>query len=137
MTLLEVLVGVAILAALATLAMPMLRPKPDANLDLAVRQVVAQLRGARSEALRSGRSAEITVDPSTGSIGDDRLARADPPLRLALDGGLPPDGSGIVLHFHPDGSASGGGLVLSQGSRRVAVAVDWLTGRVEAREMAR
>lgn len=137
MTLLEALVGIAIVAALVTLAMPMLRPTPDASLDLAVRQVVAQLRSARSEALRHGRPAEIAVDPSTGTIGDERLARTNPPLRLSLDGGPQRDGGGAVLRFHGDGSASGGGLVLSQGPRRVAVVVDWLTGRVEAREMAR
>lgn len=139
LTLLEALVGIAIMAALATLALPMLQPKPDANLNLAVREVVAQLRAAHTGALRSGTTTEVAVDAAAGRIGDDRLARTDPPLRLAFgDGSLAREGGvADVLRFHPDGSASGGRLVLSQGARSVAVVVDWLTGRVEAREVQR
>lgn len=34
------------------------------------------------------------------------------------------------IRFNPDGSSSGGRITLADGSRRVAVGVDWLTGRV-------
>jgi general secretion pathway protein H len=34
------------------------------------------------------------------------------------------------IRFNPDGSSTGGRITLADGSRRVAVGVDWLTGRV-------
>jgi general secretion pathway protein H len=34
------------------------------------------------------------------------------------------------IRFNPDGSSSGGRIVLADGTRRIAVGVDWLTGRV-------
>jgi len=35
------------------------------------------------------------------------------------------------IRFYPDGSASGGGVLLSRDGERLAVLVDWLTGTVE------
>lgn len=40
---------------------------------------------------------------------------------------VPPQG----LVFQPDGSASGGKILLAGGGQRLLVAVDWLTGRVQ------
>jgi general secretion pathway protein H len=34
------------------------------------------------------------------------------------------------IRFNPDGSSTGGRIVLAEGERRTAVGVDWLTGRV-------
>ena len=34
------------------------------------------------------------------------------------------------IRFNPDGSSTGGRIVLADGSRKIAVGVDWLTGRV-------
>ncbi len=34
------------------------------------------------------------------------------------------------IRFNPDGSSTGGRIMLADGSRRVAIGVDWLTGRV-------
>ena len=34
------------------------------------------------------------------------------------------------IRFNPDGSSTGGRIALANGRRRIAVGVDWLTGRV-------
>ena len=34
------------------------------------------------------------------------------------------------IRFNPDGSSTGGRIALADGQRRMAVGVDWLTGRV-------
>ena len=51
------------------------------------------------------------------------------PARVAVsrdaEGRLPPP-----ITFHPDGSATGGRLVLNEDGRERVVAVDWLTGAV-------
>jgi hypothetical protein len=36
-----------------------------------------------------------------------------------------------VISFAPDGSASGGGIVLGSANRRVKIDIEWLTGRVQ------
>jgi hypothetical protein len=38
--------------------------------------------------------------------------------------------------FTPDGGSTGGSILLRAGQRRIAVEVNWLTGRVRARETA-
>jgi general secretion pathway protein H len=41
---------------------------------------------------------------------------------------------GGAIRFNPDGSSTGGRISLSDGGRRIAVGVDWLTGRVAVAE---
>jgi general secretion pathway protein H len=39
------------------------------------------------------------------------------------------------IRFNPDGSSTGGRIVLAEGTRRTAVGVDWLTGRVSVADV--
>ncbi len=39
------------------------------------------------------------------------------------------------IRFNPDGSSTGGRIALADGKRRVAVGVDWLTGRVSVADV--
>lgn len=131
LTLLEALVGLAILASLVTISAPYLRAKP-AGLEIAARQVATQLRQAQSAAIRSSRSADVVVDVAAGRVGRELLADTNPPIGLTLLTAVeqrhsPTSGS---IRFFPDGSSTGGGVTLTQGVRRVDVVVDWLTGRV-------
>ena len=47
---------------------------------------------------------------------------------------LPPalkgPGATRVIRFSPDGSATGGAVVLGGGTHRIGITVEWLTGRV-------
>jgi general secretion pathway protein H len=39
------------------------------------------------------------------------------------------------IRFNPDGSSTGGRIILAEGTRRTAVGVDWLTGRVSVADV--
>jgi len=67
----------------------------------------------------------------------DRVGAAAPrPLPVALSielltvAGERLDAGVGDIRFNPDGSSTGGRIVLADPPRRVAVGVDWLTGRI-------
>ena len=131
LTLLEALVGLAILAALVTLSVPYLRTKP-AGLEMAARQVATQLRQAQAAATRSSRPTDVFINVASGQVGREHLAPADPPVELTLFTAVEQRQSKTSgsIRFFADGSSTGGGVALTQGMRRLEVRVDWLTGRV-------
>jgi general secretion pathway protein H len=134
-TLLELMVVMALLA----LVMVMMSSAPmpgrgHAEAGAAVRQIAAALRQARSEAITQNREIAFTIDVER------RLYRAGPHGPVAL-----PVGTDIVLdtvqseqidetsgsiRFYPDGSSTGGRILLTGEHRQDAVTVSWLTGRV-------
>jgi general secretion pathway protein H len=40
-----------------------------------------------------------------------------------------------AIRFNPDGSSTGGRIVLADGNRKVAVGVEWLSGRVSVADL--
>jgi general secretion pathway protein H len=97
-------------------------------------ELASGLRLARSQAIADNRPVAFALDLAGHRyrVGGD-LPRSLP-TKLAL-GLLTVNGerrSAAIgdIRFNPDGSSSGGRIVLANGSRRVAVGVDWLTGRV-------
>jgi general secretion pathway protein H len=125
-TLLEMIIVLVILALTAGLLVgrgPLHSQRLD--LDASARSVAASLRLARSRAIAQGH-------PVTWFVG----ARG-----FSLDGAapqaLPRDVTSLAagtIGFAPDGSSSGGHVILQGGSRRVSILVDWLTGRVQLAE---
>jgi general secretion pathway protein H len=97
-------------------------------------ELASELRLARSQAIANDRPVAFALDlaghryrvgegspqslPATLSIG---LLTVDGEKRSAALGNI---------RFNPDGSSTGGRIVLADGSRRIAIGVDWLTGRV-------
>jgi general secretion pathway protein H len=138
LTLLEALVGLAILAGLVTISVPYLRSKP-AGLEIAARQVATQLRQAQSAAMRSSKPADVIIDTASGRIGRDYVAETNPPIGLTLLTAVEQrlGKTAGSIRFFPDGGSTGGGVALTQGARRVDILVDWLTGRVTMAEPAR
>lgn len=132
-TLLEMLVVMAIIAATLAVAIPALRKPPDSlRLETAARTVSSVLRLARAEAIARNREIAMEIDT------DSRLLRspATPPLRLEegllikLTLAAPEQrnrNAGAILFF-PDGTSSGGDIVLSLAQRHVTVSSNWLTG---------
>jgi hypothetical protein len=47
-----------------------------------------------------------------------------------LPGTMKGPGDTGMVRFSPDGSASGGGVLLGAGARQLKLDVEWLTGRV-------
>ena len=112
-TLLELLVVLAIAAAMTALAAPSLGRLFAANLDGEARRVVAALRDARSIALDRGNAVVISADD----------LRVDPRIELRVE----PD-SGI--RFAADGISSGGRVALRGDGGVRDIVVDWPSGRV-------
>jgi general secretion pathway protein H len=134
-TLIELVVALAVLG-FALLLVTGYRPLWSSRLALEATadEVASGLRQARSEAIADNRPVQFMVDAMghryrVGSA----LPRALPAhLSVSLltitaarrsirEGGI---------QFNPDGSSTGGRIMLADGRRRVAVGVDWLTGRV-------
>ena len=133
-TLIEVLVVLVILGL--SIALIVSRgPARSAGFDLRATagDIAQQLRIARSEAIATDRITRFTLDPADRRYETNGVAGPLLPPELALTmttvtGGAPRPLGAIT--FAPDGSSSGGRVVLVVGANAVTVVVDWLTGRV-------
>ncbi len=134
-TLMELMVVLAIMGVALILAMPMLdRLLPGLELRTDTRNLVSALREARARSI--GRNAVVTVvvDQEQGLLNvDGTLAvRPSPGLRILNIVGTGQSSVSAVdgIRFFPDGTSTGGHLMLALGDRRKHVRVDWLTGAV-------
>ena len=119
-TLLEMLVVLVILGLATGLLLTRgVRPSPAVEARAAAARVAAALRGARGRAILTDAPVTVALDAAAHRL---RIGGAPP---LDLPPALTLSGSGII-RFAPDGSSSGGRIVLGGET----VAVDWLTGRV-------
>jgi general secretion pathway protein H len=122
-TLIELLAVIVIMGMLFGLVM-IRRPwhSPRIDMEASARALTGAFRLARSRAILQGRDVVVTSNVSWFNV----------------DGGSPwllPRGEAIStarIVFTPDGVSSGGPIWLSSGEERIAVAVNWLTGRVQA-----
>jgi general secretion pathway protein H len=134
-TLLELLAVMALLALAAVMIVPRLSAGPGTlQLHAAARQIGAALRTTRGDAVVSNRDAVFALDVDAGVF---RAGKAAP---RRLPGGIAASlvtaaeeriaaGTGGI-RFFPDGSSTGGRVLLDEHGRRAVVAVDWLTGSV-------
>ena len=116
-TLLELLVVLTVMALLAAVALPRVGTLLRPSIDRTSRQVALAIRDQRSTAMRTGMLAPV----SAAAI----LPLLPQGTELEQDG----FGEGGLLFF-PNGTSTGGRLVLAAADGRRQVAVDWLTGRV-------
>jgi general secretion pathway protein H len=138
-TLIEVIVVLAILALSVTLIAGY-RPPWSSSLNMrgAAGQLATALRLARSEAISRDAAVSVAVDVARHRyrIGQE-TERVLPPnfkvelLTLASERYAANTGE---IRFNPDGSSTGGRVILDNGTRTIAVGVDWLSGRVSVRD---
>jgi general secretion pathway protein H len=126
-TLIEIIVVITILALVGSLVLAR-QPWHSAglNTDVTLRSLMNAMRLARSRAIAQDREVAVVTTPNSFAV-DGATQRTLPP-----DQALSP--SRVV--FAPDGGSTGGTILLLAGQRRIAVDVNWLTGRVRARETA-
>jgi len=136
-TLLELMVVLAIAALLLAITPPLISSVvPGVELKASARRVAAGLRLAREEAIRGGRDVAFTLDVEARTYrvdGNYKEARLAKDLRLKLEAAeteMLGDHRGSV-RFFPDGSSTGGRIILSHAGHGYQVGVKWLTGRVE------
>lgn len=125
-TLLEVLVVLAIAGMTAGLVFPAMHRTLDV---LALRQsasvLAANLRTARGQALRSGRTTPFGVAADGSAYGwsggaERNLPRGQRVTLAEVDRVL----------FYGDGTANGGAVTIAGGGRRIAIGIDPATGAV-------
>lgn len=122
-SLLELLVVLAILVSVASLALSYARTDNDGRaLRRSAHLVAASLREARLAALEAGTPVAVTLEGAGG------LARRLPERTRMVSAA-----DGIV--FLADGRSTGGELRLHRGDFAVTLAVDWFTGAVTVGEV--
>jgi general secretion pathway protein H len=136
-TLLELMVVLVIATLMIALVPPMLSGL-GGFLDLkgAARQLAAGLRSARNEAVLTRREAVLTVDLEqrvfslTGGAREYSLPEKGEIKLFTAESELEEETRGSI-RFFPDGSSTGGRIMLTDGRGGYVVNVDWLTGRIK------
>jgi general secretion pathway protein H len=125
-TLIEMIVVIAVMGMIAGLVL-MRQPWHSAGLtmDATERAFTNALRLARSRAIAQDRVVPVV----TGAAG------------FSVDGAQPvmlPEHEAMSdarFAFMPDGGSSGATVILGSATKRVAVTVNWLNGRIRSREL--
>jgi general secretion pathway protein H len=139
-TLIEVVVTLAILGFALVLVAGYKAPwSSGLGLKGTAAELASGLRLARSEAIVSNRLVAFDLDVNghryrVGTRTERRL-----PANISLDlltiaGERRGAGIGDI-RFNPDGSSTGGRITLADGRRRMAIGVDWLTGRASVADV--
>ena len=139
-TLIEVIVTLAILGLALVIVVGYKAPWSSGfGLKGTASELASGLRLARSEAITSNRPVAFDLDV-TGHVyrvgkGAERRLPANLSIELLTIAGESRGARVGDIRFNPDGSSTGGRIVLAEGSRRTAVGVDWLTGRVSVADV--
>jgi general secretion pathway protein H len=134
-SIIEMVVVVVLIAAVVAIgASAMSRQLPGQRLRESARELAAQLRFTRAQAIASGKSQLFTLDANTrewraGDKRDGRLARDIQIVATGARNEAQREGVAAV-RFFPEGAATGGRFLLSHGKAAWQVDVEWLTGEV-------
>jgi general secretion pathway protein H len=135
-TLVELLVVMAIAGLLLAVTPPLVSSAfPGVELKAAARRTAGALRLTREIAIAEGRAAAwlINVEKNRYWIEDDhrsgRIPRGLDIELIAAQEEMRNDEVGGI-RFYPDGSSSGGRVILKRGDGGYQVGVNWLTGRI-------
>ena len=128
------LVVVLIAAATAMAAYAMTSGLAGSQLRGAAREVAAQLRFTRAQAIVSGTPQVFTLDARSREwqAPQDRHGKLPREIAVVATGArieqAHPDQ--VSVRFFPEGAATGGRFVLERGDAAWQVDVEWLTGQV-------
>ena len=133
------MLAVIVLIAIAvTVTAVSLHGRARGQLNAAAQQVAAALRDTRTRAMATSKPQWFTVDLRRHTyFAPGRDPRAFPSGTTVQMTSAAEDTtqSGVTrIRYFPDGSSSGGHLVLHEAHRSLRVAVDWLTGAVTVNE---
>lgn len=134
-TLLEMLVVIVLMSiGIALVGFGLSQGLRSASERQVVGQMVQALRATRSAAIISGETREVKFDLGrrTFQAPGQRIVRWPKELGVQLNTAA---NLNSAFAFHPDGSSSGGNLVLFRGERNWRIDVGWLTGSVNSRAL--
>ncbi|MEW8561514.1 MAG: GspH/FimT family pseudopilin [Candidatus Thiodiazotropha sp.] len=141
-TLIELMLVLLLLGLLAGLIPPLFeRAFPSLKLKAAVRDLAQEIRYVQQTAILTGLPSKVEFDLANNAYKSDHVNSGEvrhlpQGLQFTRDESSTSinDNPILVFKFFPDGSSSGGLLILDNGGRRFAITVDWLTSRVQVVE---
>jgi general secretion pathway protein H len=116
-TLIELLVVLTLVALLAAVALPRLDTLLAPSIERTTRRVALAIRDQRTVAMLSGRMVTFTGAAVVPML----------PVGTVVEEAIPAE-EGVV--FFPNGTSTGGRIILAARDGRRVVDIDWLTGRV-------
>ena len=135
-TLVELLVVLALAGLLLAVTPPLITAAlPGVELKAAARRTAGALRQTREIAIAAGRDAAWVLDLEDRRYrieGEGRSGALPDGIELELvaaEREMRSERSGAI-RFYPDGSSSGGRVLLKRGDGGYQVGVNWLTGRI-------
>jgi general secretion pathway protein H len=135
-TLIEMLVVLAIIAAVSLLAAAAATNGfTGARLRSDAKEIAAQLRYTRAQAIATGRAQRFLIDPAAHvwRAPNTRDGEISKQFAIVFTGARevqPTQGVGAIMFF-PDGASTGGRVQLSAKTAAWNVDVAWLTGEVK------
>jgi general secretion pathway protein H len=132
-TLIEMLVVLTIIGLVAALGFPALRRPPDSlRLEAATRTLASALRLSRAQAIARNADVAVTIDTDRRMFESSavRATALDPDISLKMIFAATErrGRAAGAIRFFPDGSSTGGDIVLILGARQARISVNWLTG---------
>lgn len=140
-SLIEMIVVVVLIAAATALAASvMTRGLPGQQLRASARELAAQLRYTRAQAIVSGHPQSFTLDAGTRrwQAPNHRGGQLPDAITVVATGARVEQASPrmAAIRFFPEGAATGGRIVLSRDQAAWQVDVQWLTGEVSVKRRA-
>ncbi|MCW6508828.1 prepilin-type N-terminal cleavage/methylation domain-containing protein [Lichenifustis flavocetrariae] len=128
-TLFEVLLGLLLMALIAALVLPgPQRPTGPAALRTAANEVSALLRNTRTAAIGSGRPTRASIEPASNRVQSPVLGtQVEVPAGVSV---ALLDRSNQIIDFAPNGTSSGGNILLQGPVSRVVIAINADTGAI-------
>ncbi len=118
-TLVELLVVLTVMGLLTALAAPMLSAsRPGLDLLAAARTIATRLASTRQDAISENMEKQIAIRRGLAGV-----------VPLSFHGALPG-----AIAFYPDGSSSGGTILVGSGGARHRVTVRWPSGQISVDE---
>jgi len=100
----------------------------------AVGQIVEALRSTRARAIVNGTTESTVFDLRNLSVQAPGRPKRHWPAGLQVTLHTA-EQAGSSVAFYPDGSSTGGNLLLANGSRRWRIDIGWLTGSVQSKAL--
>jgi general secretion pathway protein H len=126
------LAALAVVALTTALVMPFaLRPSDAVRLDAAAQDLVAALRLTRAGAIAHNSEAALSIDVERRTFQSEAVPARSLPADLAVKLKIAePERTRSQggFRFFPDGSSTGGDMVLALHGRETKICVDWLSG---------
>jgi general secretion pathway protein H len=139
-TLLDLIVVLTIVALALALVAPNMLTVTDAQaLKADTRLTVGGLNYARARSISLNTPVVLVIDPLSHRVTTDdggRLGTLSEATNVGylVDQQVSQQGGQVTIGFFPDGSSSGGDIVLYRGGTQYRVNVNWLTGAVTTSE---